>query len=139
LLPKIKVLIVDDDAAVCLMLTLMLSAERCEVKTTRSIADALGVIEGNPFDVYVMDLELPDGGGLVLAELLRSNGSKAPIILISGYEPSAAELRVENLQIFGYLQKPFSRAMFCSVMKKAIGSLQTVAPDLEVGKNLWRF
>jgi CheY-like chemotaxis protein len=115
----------DEDHAVCLMVALMLSAERCEVETTHSMADALGAIEQKAFDAYVMDFELPDGGGLDVAELLRSNVSKAPIILISGYEPRTVELRAENLQISGYLQKPFSRAMFSSAMKKAIGSLQT--------------
>jgi CheY-like chemotaxis protein len=61
--PKIRILVVDDDDAVCQMLTLMLSDERYLVEATKSVAEALGAIEQNPFDGYVMDFKLPDGGG----------------------------------------------------------------------------
>ena len=54
-----------------------------------------------------MDCELPDGAGLDVAERIRSKGSKAPIILISGYDPSAVALRAEKIHISNYLEKPF--------------------------------
>jgi CheY-like chemotaxis protein len=119
--PKIKILVVDDDDAVCQMLTLMLSDELYLVETTKSVAEALGAIEQHAFDGYVMDFKLPDGGGLDVAERIRSKGSKAPIIIISGYDPSAVELGAERFDISSCLQKPFSRSTFCSAVKKAIG------------------
>ena len=48
-------------------------------------------------------------------------GSEAPIILISGYDPSAVALRAEKLHIFDIIEKPFSREMICDAVKKAIG------------------
>jgi DNA-binding NtrC family response regulator len=124
---KIRILAVDDDAVVCLMLTLMLSDERYTVETTQSVDTALAAIEQNPFDVYVMDYKLPDGSGLDIAERIRSKGSEAPIIMISGYDPKEIALRAGKFHIFGYLQKPFSRPMICDVVKKAIGELPRIA------------
>ena len=121
--PKISVLVVDDDEVVRSMLTLVLSLENCRIHTTKSVADPLRAIEQTPFDVYVMDFKLPDGSGLDVAERIRSNGSKSPIILMSGYDSNAFKMRAEELYIFGYLQKPFSRATFCSAVRKVISSV----------------
>jgi two-component system response regulator HydG len=115
------VLAVDDDVAVCRILQRMLSDEKYQVQISQSVADALRAIDQKLFDVYVMDYKLPDGTGLDIAERIRSKGSDAPIILISGYEPSAVALRAEKLHIYDIIEKPFSREIICGAVKKAIG------------------
>jgi len=116
-----NVLVVEDDIAVCRILHRMLSDEQYQVQISQSVADALGAIGQRLFDVYVMDYKLPDGTGLDVAEQIRSKGSEAPIILISGYDPSAVAVRAERLRIFDIIEKPFSRATICNTVKKAIG------------------
>jgi DNA-binding NtrC family response regulator len=130
--PSVNVLVVDDDIAVCRILHRMLSDEQYHVQTSQSVVDALRAIEQKPFDAYVMDYKLPDGTGLDVAERIRSKKSEVPIILISGYEPSALALRAENLRISDIIEKPFSRATICEAMNKAIRSSSNGhAPDLE--------
>jgi DNA-binding NtrC family response regulator len=116
-----NVLVVDDENAVCQIVQRMLSDEQYEVQTSESVADAFRAIEQKPFDAYVMDDKLPDGSGFDVAERIRSKGSEAPIILMSGYDASAVALRAKKCRIFGFLQKPFSRDMICNAVKKAIG------------------
>lgn len=115
------VLVVDDDLAVCRILHRMLSDEQYQVQISQSVADAGAAIERRDFEVYILDYKLKDGTGLDLAEQIRSKGSKAPIILISGYDPSAVALRAEKLRIFDIIEKPFSRVTICDAVKKAIG------------------
>jgi FixJ family two-component response regulator len=69
-----------------------------------------------------VDYKLPDGSGLDVAERIRSKWGATPIILISGYDPSAVALRAEKLGISDFLEKPFSRETICNAVKKAIGS-----------------
>jgi DNA-binding NtrC family response regulator len=118
---SVNVLVVDDDLAVCRILHRMLSDEEYQVQISQSVADAVAAIELKRFDVYVMDFKLPDGTGLDIAEKVRSKGSEAPIILISGYDPSAVAVRAEKLRISDIIEKPFSRARICDAVKKAIG------------------
>ena len=117
-----NVLVVDDDNAICRIFQRMLSDEQYQVQTSQSVADALRAIEQKPFDAYVLDYKLPDGSGLDVAERIRSKGSEAPIILISGYEASSVASRAEKLRIFYFLEKPFSREIICNALGKAIGS-----------------
>jgi DNA-binding NtrC family response regulator len=125
-----NVLVVDDDAAVCRILNRMLSDEQYQVQISQSVADAHEAIEKKLFDAYVLDYKLPDGTGLDVADRIRSKGSKAPIILISGYDPSAVALRAEQLHIFDFVEKPFSRATICDTVKKAIGFFPVSEPEL---------
>ena len=103
------VLVVDDDTKICLIIHRMLSDKQYEVQSAHFVADALGAVEQKSFDVYVLDYKLPDGGGLVVAARIRAKWGSVPIILISGYDPSAIALRAQQLRITEFLQKPFSR------------------------------
>ena len=144
-----SVLVVDDDSAVCHMLRLMLPDGQYEVQTGQSVAEALEAIEQKPFEVYVLDYKLPDGSGFDVAERIRSKWGASPIILISGYDPSAVALRAEKLGISEFLQKPFSRETLCEAVTKAIGSPKAapklspvdppVSPTVSSGRSLTRF
>jgi two-component system response regulator HydG len=117
-----ELLVVDDDIALCRIVQRMLSEEKYEVQEANSVADALKAIEQKSFDVYVSDYKLPDGTGLDVAERIRSKWGPTPIILMSGYDPSAVALRAEKLSISDFLQKPFSREILCKAVKKAIST-----------------
>jgi DNA-binding NtrC family response regulator len=120
---KISILLVDDDATICQMLALMLSDGRRQVQISQSVAEAGAAIEEKLFDIYVVDYNLTDGTGLDLAGLIRSKGSGAPIIVLSGCDPNSVALRAEELRIFDIVAKPFSRATICNAVEKAIGAL----------------
>jgi DNA-binding NtrC family response regulator len=131
-------LVVDDDVTICRILQRMLSAEQCKVQTSHSVADALGAIDEKPFGFYVLDYKLPDGSGLDVAERIRSKRGAAPIILISGYDPSAVALRATKLGISEFIEKPFSREILRQAVKNAIGSPLAMPPssnpdDLKLG------
>jgi DNA-binding NtrC family response regulator len=117
-----SVLVVDDDFEVGRILHRMLSGEQYQVQISRSVADAFEAIELRLYDVYVVDYNLKDGTGLDVAKRIRSKGSEAPIILLSGCDAITVALRAKELRIFDLIEKPFSRATICNAVKKAIGS-----------------
>jgi CheY-like chemotaxis protein len=143
------VLVVDDDIAVCRIVQRMLSAEHYQVQTSQSFTDAILSIERKFFDAYVVDYKLPDGSGLDVAERIRSKGSEAPIILMSGYDASSVALRAEKLRISKFIEKPFSRETICEAVKKAIGASRaaselspvepTASPTVSGGRSWSRF
>jgi DNA-binding NtrC family response regulator len=119
---KSSVLVLDDDVAVCRILNRILSEEEYQVSTSQTVKDAVAAIEEKPFDAYVLDFRLPDGSGLDVAQALRSLGSEAPIIFISGYDASAVAEKAKSLRVFDIVEKPFSRDAICDVVKKSLAS-----------------
>jgi len=119
-----SVLVVDDEVQVCLIVHRMLANDQYQVQTCHSVAEAVATIDQKFFDLYVVDYKLPDGCGLDVAERIRSKGSEAPILLLSGYVASEVALRAKKLGIFEIVEKPFSREMIVNAVKKAIGPPQ---------------
>jgi two-component system, NtrC family, response regulator HydG len=116
-----RVLVVDDEIVVCRILERMLSIDHYRVQSSHSVTEALAAIEANPFDLYVVDYKLRDGSGLDFVEKIRSKGSEAPVILLSGYDLKEIALKAKDLQIFEILEKPFSREMIFNAVQKALG------------------
>jgi DNA-binding NtrC family response regulator len=116
-----SILVVDDDVEVCRILDRMLSGAY-QVKMVPSVADAVAAIEQSPFDLYVVDFNLADGTGLDVADRIRSKGSEAPIILLSGCDPTTLALGAAKLGIAEIIQKPFSRVAIFSALKQALGA-----------------
>src|ERR1700730_18263819 len=122
-----NILVVDDNITVCWIVQRMLSDGQYQVQISQSVADALGAIEQEHFDVYVLDYRLPDGSGFDVAEQIRSTWGATPIILITGYSRSVIELRAQKFGISDFLEKPFSWEIMNGAMKKAINSQPAVA------------
>ena len=106
----------------------MLSLEDYEVRTSQSVAEAVTAIAEKSFDAYVLDYRLRDGTGLDVAEQLRSKGSGAPIILVSGYDLSGIASRAETLRVSNIIQKPFSRDELCDALKKSLALASAATP-----------
>jgi DNA-binding NtrC family response regulator len=107
----------------------MLSLEDYEVRTSQSVEEAVTAIEEKSFDAYVLDYRLRDGTGLDVAEQLRSKGSGAPIILVSGYDLSGIASRAETLRVSDIIQKPFSRDELCDALKKSLALVSAATPS----------
>jgi two-component system, NtrC family, response regulator HydG len=115
-----SVFVLDDDVSVCRVVNRMLSLEDYEVRTSQSVEEAVSALKEESFDAYVLDYRLGDGTGLDVAEQLRSKGSRAPIILVSGYDLSGIASRAETLKVSDIIQKPFSRDELCDALKKSL-------------------
>ena len=105
-----RVLLVEDDRVLRSSLREALSIEGHDVRTAASLADARAQLQhgppGEPVDLVLIDLGLPDGDGQsLLAELRRGGGT--PVIVISAREAEGQKIRLLDDGADDYLVKPF--------------------------------
>lgn len=81
-----RVLCVDDDEDTCAMLSGLLGLIDCRVATAATPAEALGLIAGGRFDLYLLDNWLPGGGGVELCREIRRSDPSTPVVFYSGAE-----------------------------------------------------
>ena len=79
------VLCVDDDAQQRMLLCAVLEHFGFHVMTAKSALDALEIAQWLPFDVALLDYELPDMTGAQLAQEIRAVEPTAAVILVSGH------------------------------------------------------
>jgi PAS domain S-box-containing protein len=128
----VRMLIVDDNATNRRVLTEMVAAWGCVAVTANGAAQALLLLrdippEDAPFDVILLDLNMPDIDGYSLARAVRADPELAPIpmvMLTSSAQRGEAE-RTLRAGIVAYLTKPVRSALLRSALNNAL------APNVE--------
>jgi two-component system OmpR family response regulator len=103
-----RILVVDDEANICALLSATLRHVGYGVRTAGSGAEALTAADEYEPDLVVLDVMLPDFDGFELARKLRADGRTLPILFLTARESLFD--RVNGLTALGddWLAKPFS-------------------------------
>jgi DNA-binding response OmpR family regulator len=85
-----------------------LRAEGHVVDWCTQVGQARAALEGEPFDAWLLDWQLPDGSGLELLRQCRAKGLRTPALMLTAREALAQ--RIEGLDggADDYLVKPFA-------------------------------
>jgi CheY-like chemotaxis protein len=105
-----RILVVDDEPDMCWALENILRPAGYAMTATTSGAEALKLLDGEPYDVAFVDAKLPDLDGLELAALIRQRSPHTAIVLISGYFYQEDRSITEGLEkglFIGFISKPF--------------------------------
>jgi two-component system, OmpR family, response regulator MprA len=102
-----RLLVVDDDRALREVLRRALELAGYEVKLTESGSGALAEVSGSVPDAVVLDIGLPDIDGLEVCRLLRREGNRVPVLMLTARD--AVSDRIDGLDAGAddYLVKPF--------------------------------
>lgn len=123
---KNKVLIVEDEGDMCLLLNIMLNGKDMELEHVKNLAAAEEYLQTHQPSVIILDNKLPDGFGIDFIPVLKKNYPSSKIIMISGFDGSAKDVALENgADIF--LEKPFTRDQLYQAIVKLQQQVQTVA------------
>lgn len=103
-----KVLIVDDDAQLLLILTEALGkySGKFKVKTVKDGLAAIKAMQKEHFSLVVTDIQMPRVNGLVLLAYMARNFPETPCIVMTGYGTPGLEKRLARDSLY-YMTKPF--------------------------------
>ena len=120
-----RLLVVDDDRALRDVLRRALSLAGYEVKLTDTGAGALSEVNSALPDAVVLDVGLPDIDGLEVCRLLRREGNRVPVLMLTARD--AVSDRIDGLDAGAddYLVKPFDidelKARLRALLRRAGG------------------
>ncbi len=103
-----RVLVVEDDAALASALSNGLGGEGFAVEVATDGVEGLWMATENSFDVIVLDIMLPQISGYRVCEQLRRAGSTVPILMLTAKDGEHDEADALDLGADDYLSKPFS-------------------------------
>ena len=107
---KARILHVDDHQDTRLMMAALLNDCGYGVMTAGSVAEALEICRITDFDLYLLDVRLPDGTGVELCQKLRAARPAIPIVYYSAYGSDADHQSALGTCGDAYLRKPMSIA-----------------------------
>lgn len=104
-----KVLIIEDEGDMCLLLNLILDGEEFELDHVQTLLAADEYLQKESPAIIILDNKLPDGFGIDFITYIKQKYPAIKIIMISGFDAAAKDVALENGADI-YLEKPFTRA-----------------------------
>ena len=116
---KKKILVVDDEMSICLLLENFLS-EQYDVVYKNEGAAALEWLEGNLPDLFICDIQMPGMDGYELLAKVRQRGftRHTPFIMLSAKAESKERIKCYQLGAQDFLTKPFNPEELEEIVKK---------------------
>ena len=103
-----KILIVEDEGEMCLLLNILLDAKEMELDHVKYLSNAVEYLEKENPSVVLLDNKLPDGFGVDFISYIKKNYPGIKVIMISGFDSSAKDVAMEN-GADDYIEKPFTK------------------------------
>jgi len=117
----LRVLVVDDERAVCLSVEKILTRRGHTVEKAQAVADAIRALEANPaFDIIVADLMMPHVSGLDLLQMVCKRWPAVPVLIMTGYASIASAIEATKAGAVGYLPKPFTPDEFDAAIERTL-------------------
>ena len=114
---KKKILIVDDEKNIRIVLSVCLEEENYSVKAVENGADALKTIAEESFSLILLDMKLPDIDGLVVLERIVELNPAQRVIMITAHGSIETAVEAMKRGAVDYLQKPFTPDDIRSIVK----------------------
>lgn len=118
-----RVLAADDDPTVALLMPVALAAPGFSVTVVGDGAAALAEFKQNPFDIVLLDVEMPEMDGFEVCRAIRQEaGGQVPVFLVSGHNDLHVVERASALGA-GYLAKPLDWSSLGGRLRNFLGNL----------------
>lgn len=113
---RVEILLVEDDITLGMGIEYTLKSEGYNVSLAGSKKQALEKIEVKEFDLYIVDITLPDGNGFDICEKIREQNN-SPIIFLTAEDDEVNVVKAFDLGADDYISKPFRVKEFISRIK----------------------
>ena len=114
-----RVLIVDDEASIRLVLRTLLQGQGYEVEEAASGEQALERLAERPADFVLADVRMPGMDGLELTAAIRERHPETTIVVMSAYGSMDLALQAMKAGAYDYVSKPFKPDEVLLVLRKA--------------------
>ncbi|MBK7860397.1 MAG: sigma-54-dependent Fis family transcriptional regulator [Archangiaceae bacterium] len=113
------VLVVDDEASIRHVLTLVLSDHGYEVRAVSDGEEALRELQARPYDVVISDVRMPKVDGMTLLKTAVEKWPDLTFLVMSAYGSQEQALAAVQAGAYDYVQKPFKPEEVVLVLRKA--------------------
>ena len=128
----LRILLVDDHAVVrqgVRQLLLNHSAAR-EVAEAENGAQALASLDGEPFDIVLLDISLPDINGVEVLKRIKRRAPRTAVMMFSMYPEDQYAVRSLKAGAAGYLSKTVTAAQMIEAIRQVAAGRKYVSPAL---------
>jgi two-component system OmpR family response regulator len=114
-----KILIIEDEGEMCLLLNILLSEEDIELEHVKNLSAAEEYFSKQLPSLIILDNKLPDGFGVDYISHVKKKYPSVKIVMITGFDASAKDVAIENGADL-FLEKPFTKQEITAAIKSLL-------------------
>ncbi|HET6585661.1 MAG TPA: sigma-54 dependent transcriptional regulator [Nannocystaceae bacterium] len=115
-----RVLVVDDDAEMCAMVSRGLQSAGYATETCGSVAVALECLEVGDFDAILTDLRMPKASGLDLCRSVVANRPDIPVIVLTAFGSMETAIEAIRAGAYDFVTKPVELDSLRIAVRRAV-------------------
>lgn len=115
-----RILVIDDEIDICMLLTEYLHKHGYHVSSAYSGKSALNLLEKESFDLVLTDFRLGDIDGLEIIIRIKDKNPSLPVVMITGYSDIKMAVRIIKLGAYDYVTKPIYPDEILLTIKNAL-------------------
>src|SRR3954471_2154929 len=127
-----KILVIDDDRDMCLLLKRFLSKHGFEVEEANTAKRATEMLDATEYDLVLCDFRLDNIDGKTMLVRIKEKYPHMPVIIITGYSDIKIAVEVMKLGAYDYITKPLFPDEIILTIRKALEKSQT-SPAVPAG------
>ncbi len=136
--PQVKgrILIVDDEASMREMLSILLTRDGYEVAVAENGESGLAQALSDQFDLIISDIQMPKLSGIEMLQGLREKGLDTPMVMITAFSSTEDAVKAMKLGAYDYITKPFNNDEIRLVIANALEHQQLKAENQQLKEQL---
>lgn len=115
-----KILVVDDDKHIRILLSELLKKYKYEVQTVGDGTEALSLLDNELFELIVTDLHMAQKGGIDVLKQVKEREFLTEVLILTGHGTISSAVEAMRLGAFEYLTKPIDLKEFIVKVQKAL-------------------
>ncbi|MCB9597131.1 MAG: response regulator [Sandaracinaceae bacterium] len=119
-IPAVRVLVVDDDPAICDYMETFLAKDGFEVTSMTDPEKVEREVKNGGYHIVVLDLMMPKMDGIELLERIRRVDTDVAVIIFTGFPSLDTAVQSIKLDAADYLKKPFNPDEFREVLDRVM-------------------
>jgi len=127
-----RVFLIEDDKAIAKNLVLLLRSEGFTVTHAPTRGEALAMLDGQKFDLALIDISLPDGNGFTVCTEIKET-QDIPVIFLTASGDEASVVTGLNIGADDYITKPFRPRELIARIGNALRKSRRSGSAFEVG------
>jgi len=117
-----KILVIDDDESLLILLKKLLEGFGCELFYAESGKEGIRLTEQEYPDIIISDLAMPEVTGLDILKRAKEIDENIPVIIVTAQDAMASTITAIQLGAFDYISKPIDQDRFKLLVKRALES-----------------
>src|SRR5947199_7657974 len=123
-MPRSRILVIDDEAAIRESLRMTLEYEGYEFIGAATGQEGLALAEREAPDLVLLDVKMPGMDGIEVLERLRNMNDQLPIVVISGHGTISTAVEATKKGAFDFIEKPFASERVLVSLRNALDQRQ---------------